>query len=172
MFNVSKKSVLLSIIFFTALHTQCSEFDNIQTSKRTITLQIDEIPRKEEPFLWKAAAIVGPTIASAVITYALRTWYDDPEIREMDKEIKKIELETKKHPDYPTISMLLEKNKAREKTLEAEVTEANLIKHYQDELVTFLRCDQTLYTQDYCNFMANIHQQKLNHIMNLNNARS
>jgi hypothetical protein len=156
MFNVSKKSVLLPIIFLTVLHTQCSEGPD--KFKINATFEID---RKEESTFWKVASIVGPTIASAAVTYALKTWYDDPEIREMDKEIKRIELETKKHPDYPTISMLLEKNKAREKTLEIEVTEANLIKHHQDELAIFLRCDQTLYTPNFCKYMANIHQQKL-----------
>jgi hypothetical protein len=156
MFNVSKKSVLLSIIFFTALHTQCLE----DSGKITVNATF-EMDRKEESTFWKVASIVGPTIATAAVTYALKTWYEDPEATKIDKDLKKIELQTKSHPDYPIVSMLLEKNKAREKKLELDMAEATIIKHHQDELATFLRCDKTLYTQDYCNFMATIHQRNL-----------
>jgi hypothetical protein len=173
MFSVSKKSILLAIIFFTAFNIQCSE---PQTATITGTLQIksNDISEQENSSVWKMVTLFGPAITTWALTQAIQKYYEDPEIATNNKElkkteleIKKIELETKKHPDYPAISLQLKKNKAeekslinREKQLELEFKNGQLMEHYEERLDHFRKCDEPL-TQDYCNNMTKIYQKRV-----------
>jgi hypothetical protein len=178
MFSVSKKSVLLLIIFFTAFHTQCSEFNNLQVTQRKITFSIDEIPQKEESPLWNVGKLLLPVVGGALANYALQKWNEDPEIVEMKKEEKRIDLAIKQHPDYINIEAQRKKNEiekeilaVKEKKLEQHLMHANLVKHNQDEWARFRKCE-TPFTRDFCDHMVNLHQISLNQLMELSNNRS
>lgn len=176
MFSLSKiknkKSFFLPIILFTAFHTQCGEGpDKIQVKA------IFEIDRKEESTYWKIAGLVGPAIASAVIPYVIKKYYEDPETIAINKEEKKIELQTKSHPDYPVICIQIEKNKVeekalslREKQLEINIKNAQIIQHYEEKLDQFRKCDKPL-TPDYCVFMTNTYQQILEQFIQQKNSQ-
>jgi hypothetical protein len=165
MFSVSKKSFLLPIILFTTLHIQCCDH-NVPNTKH-ICIDIKDTSEQETSSTWKLVTLFGPPIITWALTQAIQKYYADPEEAAINKELKTIELETKKHPDYPAISLQLKKNKAeeknlinREKQLELEIKNAQLMQHYEDKLDYFRKCDNPL-TQDFCNNMTRIYQEKL-----------
>ncbi|HEX4068937.1 MAG TPA: hypothetical protein VHX42_02465 [Candidatus Babeliales bacterium] len=170
MLNVSKKLFLLPIIFFITAHTQCSE--NVQSVKITGgTLQLDASPKDDSiqnnSALLNLGRFLAPYAIPAILTYIIQKYNEDPGVAAINKEIKKIELETKQHPDYSIISLQLKKNKAEEKNLintekrlELEIKNAQLMQHYEDKLDQFRTCDKPL-TQAYCDSMSKIYQRKL-----------
>ena len=172
MFSVSKKSVLLPIIFLTVFRTQCSE--NSQTAKISGTIQFNtsDISQKDDSnqkysTLWNIGRFIAPYAIPVILTYIVQKYNEDSEISAMDKEIKKIELQTKQHPDYTAINLQLKKNKTeekrlinKEKQLELEIKNAQLMQHYEDKLDHFRKCDKPL-TQAYCDNMTKIYQRNL-----------
>jgi hypothetical protein len=167
MFSLPKQSLLLPMILCTALHTQCSEFYSIDRPKRTITINIDEIPQKDSSPLYELGKILLPIAGGALINYAIQKYNEDPEISTINKELKKIELQTQNHPDYPAIVRLNKRNEAeeqmlknREKEVELSITKANIIKHHQDEWARFRTCDAP-FTKDFCDHMIKLHKQEL-----------
>jgi hypothetical protein len=181
MFNVSKKSVLLPIIFFTASHTQCSEnlqnLQNLQITGGTITISSDNSRQRNSPY-WELGKFLAPFVITSGMNYLLQKYKEDPEIKAINKKEKKIELAIKQHPDYINIEIQHKKNEfeketltIKEKKVELNVMHANLIKHHQDEWARFRKCEVP-FTRDFCDHMVNLHQINLNQLMELSNARS
>ncbi len=167
MFSVSKKSILLPVILFIAIPAHGSEFGDIQNNKRTITINIDDIPQKDNSPLYELGKILLPVAGGALINYAIQKWKEDPEVATINKELKKIELQTQSHPDYTAIVVLNKKNAAeeqllknKEKEIEISITTANVITHHQNEWAKFKKCDSP-FTQNFCDHMINLHQQEL-----------
>ncbi len=168
MFSVSKKSILLPIIFFSALQTQCSQpLYDIGTPKRTITINIDDIPQKENSQLYELGKILLPVAGGALINYIIQKYNEDPETTALNKEEKKVNLAIKQHPDYVGIETQRKKNEVAEaklnlkqKKLELSATQASIIQHHQERWNEFKKCNSP-YTHDFCSDMIKIHEKEL-----------
>jgi hypothetical protein len=172
MFIVSKKLLLLPLIFFTVLNIQASERGKITITGGTINFDTDNTEHNKSP-LWELGKIFLPVAGGALINYAIQKYNEDPEIAAINKDLKKIELQTHSHPDYPAIVVLNKKNKAKEKEIEISITTANVIKHHQDEWAKFKKCDSP-FTRDFCDHMIKLHEKKLDEFINntQNNTQS
>jgi hypothetical protein len=175
----NKKSILLSIIFLTTFGKQCYGMEEVVETvikdvlgnKENPIHVMHTTPSKESSPYWKAIKIIVPIVTSATINYIIQQYNKDPKMDAPNNEEKKIVLKIKNHPDYADIDLLLKKNKAekranrnKEKKLELEIKESRLIQHHEKKLDQFIKCDTKCFTQDYCNYMADIHKQALKRI--------
>lgn len=171
MFSVSKKSILLSIIFFTMLHIQCfAKPQTIAITSGQITFNSDDKQSENSP-LWKLGKIFLPIVGGALINYVFQKWNEDPETVALNKEEKKIELAIKQHPDYVDIETLHKKNQEKEiqlnlkqKKLELKGIKASIIQHHQEQWAEYKKCNAP-FTHDFCNDMIKIHEAELSKYM-------
>jgi hypothetical protein len=171
MFIVSKKSLLLPVIFFTVFNIHSSERKTVIITSGVLNFDTDGTEQNKSP-LWELGKIFLPIAGGALINYAIQKYNEDPEIAAINKDLKKIELQTHSHPDFPAIIVLNKKNEAeecrlknKEKEIELSITTANVIKHHQDEWAKFKKCDSP-FTRDFCDHMIKLHEKKLDEFIN------
>ncbi len=191
MFSLSKiknkKSFFLPIILFFAFSSQCYGMEDFlkgglgdkDNPIHIVTFQQKTDSSSEENSgYYRLGWTLLPIVAGATVNYAYNKWNEDPEMTALTKKEKQMELDLKNHPDYSNVYILQQRNIAqekinntREKQLELNVKEAQLVQHHQDELTKFLRCDKTMFTQNFCDYMTNIHQHMLEQITQQKNSQ-
>ena len=173
MFSLSKiknkKSFFLSILLLSAFSVEhCYGMGDRGTPEKPffITASNGNTPTQKESFYYKIGWVILPVAASAMFHFMLNKYNEDPELNNLNKEEKKIELELKKHPNYPEINLLHQKNEEETKAnqnkqtyLALELQKAQLLEHHQEKSAYFLQCAENGSSQRERNYCQDMHER-------------